>query len=101
MFYISLNSRGYKLQLKTTPQTAFSIDNDAYNWNIQRAATFFPSVKCSRGRDLNKCQIPAFLGLNSRQLPGGCLEGGMGTLGFDSHITGMCRHLGYYGFQAD
>ena len=38
-----------------------------------------------RGRDLNKCQIPAYLGLNSCQMPGVC-PGGMGTLGFDSYI---------------
>ena len=61
-----------------------------YYWNIQCAATFFPGVKCSGDRDLNKCQIPAYLGLNSCQMPGGLPEwggGGMGTLGFDSYIT--------------
>ena len=38
------------------------------------------------GRDLNKCQIPAYLGLNSCQMPGG-YPGGMGTLGFDAYIN--------------
>ena len=65
--------------------TCLANTNDAYYWNIQRAATFFPGVKCPGGRDLNKCQIPAYLGLNSCQMPGGC-PGGMGTLGFDSYI---------------
>ena len=46
---------------------------------------FFHGVNCSGYRDLNKCQIPAHPGLNSCQMPGGCL-GGMGTLGFDSYI---------------
>ena len=75
---LTLKSCIYKIKLKTNPYTAFSIDNDAhiYYWDIQGAATFFPGVKCrgeggGRGKDLNKCQIPAnmYLGLNLCQVP--------------------------------
>ena len=72
MFYTSLNSRGYKIKWKTTPYTAFWIDNDAYYWDIQSAATFFPGIKCPGVRDLNKCQTSAYPGRNSCQMPGGC-----------------------------
>ena len=39
---------------------------------------FFHGVKCPGYRDLNKCQIPSHLGLNSYQMPGGCPGGGNG-----------------------
>ena len=64
VFYTSLNSRGYKIKLKTTFYTAVSIDIDAYYWDTQDVATFL------------------FLWC---QMPGG--GGGMGTLGFDSYIS--------------
>ena len=61
---------------------------DACYRDIQTAAKFNSGVKCPRGRDPNKCQIPGFLGLNSCQMPGHCLGGGgglgMGTLELDS-----------------
>ena len=80
VFDTSLNSRGYKIKLKTTLYTAVSIDIDAYgvigiHKVLQR---FFHGVKCLGYQDLNKCQIPAHLGLNSCQMPGGCLGGGRG-----------------------
>ena len=42
VFYTSLNSRGYKIKLKTILYTAVSIDIDAYSWDTQGVATFFP-----------------------------------------------------------
>ena len=40
-FLSSLNSRGYKIKLKTTLYTAVSIDIDAYYWDAQGVATFY------------------------------------------------------------
>ena len=79
VFYTSLNSRGYKIKLKTTLYTAVLIDIDAYYWRTQGVATFFFMVSNALGnRDLNKCQIPADPGLNSCQMPGGCTGEGVG-----------------------
>ena len=65
VFYTLLNSRGYKIKLKTTLYTAVLIDIDAYYWDTQGVATFFfHGVKC-----------PGYRG------------GGEGTLRFDSYIT--------------
>ena len=80
VFYTSLNSRGYKIKLKTTLYTALSIDIDAYYWDTQGVATFFNGVKCPGYRDLNKYQIPTHPGLNSCQMPGGCPGGGWALL---------------------
>ena len=41
VFYASLNSRDYKIKLKTTLYTTVSIDIDAYYWDTQGVATFF------------------------------------------------------------
>ena len=86
MFYTSLNSCSYKLKFKKTLRlpSRLIMMHINYYWNIQRAATFFPGVKCPGGRDLKKCQIPAYLGLNSCQMPGGCPgEGGGGWVLMD------------------
>ena len=59
VIYTSLNSRGYKIKLKTTPCTAFSIDNDAYYWDIQSAAAMhFPGVKCPGTRTWTSVKFP-------------------------------------------
>ena len=57
---------------------ACSIYNDACYWVIQTAAVFNFVIKYPGGRDLNKCQIPGYLGLNSRQIPEGCPGVGVG-----------------------
>ena len=41
VFYTSLNSRGFKIKVKTTLYTAVLIDIDAYYWDTQGVATFF------------------------------------------------------------
>ena len=41
VFYTSLNSRGYKIKLKTILYTAVSNDIDAYYWDTQGVATSF------------------------------------------------------------
>ena len=51
VFYTSLNSRGYKIKLKTTLYTAVSIDMDAYYWDTEGVATF-----------LSWCQMPGVSG---------------------------------------
>ena len=51
VFYTSLNSRGYKIKLKTILYTAVSIDIDAYYWDTQGVATF-----------LSWCQMPGVPG---------------------------------------
>ena len=80
VFDTSLNSRDYKIKLKTTLYTAVSIDIDAYSIiGIHKMLRrFFHGVKYLRYQDLNKCQIPAHPGLNSCQMPGGCPGGGGG-----------------------
>ena len=46
---------------------------------MQGAATFSPGDKCPGDRYLNKCQVPAYLGPNSCQVPG-CCPGGWALL---------------------
>ena len=60
--YNSLNSRGYKIKLKTTLYTTVSIDIDAYYWDTQGVATFF-----------SWCQMPGVPGPErmSNSLPPG------------------------------
>ena len=47
VFYTSLNSRGYKIELKTILYTALSINIVAYYWDTQGVETFF-----------SWCQVP-------------------------------------------
>ena len=72
VFDTSLNSRGYKIKLKTTLYTAVSIDIDAYGViGIHKVLRhFFHGVKCLGYQDLNKCQIPAHLDLIHVKCPG-------------------------------
>ena len=62
VFYTSLNSRGYKIKLKTILYTAVSIDIDEYYWDTQGVATFF-----------SWCQMPGVPGPEqmSNSLPPG------------------------------
>ena len=62
---------------------------------------FFHGVKCLGYRNLNKCQIPTHLGLNSCQMPGGVGVGGGGR--GDGHswillIHNCNYHLAYTNF---
>ena len=72
--YNSLNSRGYKIKLKTTLYTTVSIDIGAYYWDTQGVATFFFMVSNARGtgtwtnvkfpptRDLIRVKCPGVAG---------------------------------------
>ena len=76
VFYTSLNSCGYKIKLKAiiTPPSRLIMMHIIWHM-YTRCSDVFAGVNCKypAGRDLNKCQIPAYVGLlvtNARGLPG-------------------------------